>query len=139
MSEGGVIDHEGIVEELVDNTAKVVIDSQSACAACHAKGACSVADVEEKIIEVRSTDNQKYKKGDKVDVGIKRSLGSRAVFLGYFLPFMILVLALIILLAITDNELLSGILSIVLLVPYYLILYIMRDKLKKTFEFTILD
>jgi sigma-E factor negative regulatory protein RseC len=68
---------------------------------------------------------------------MKRSLGARAVLLGYFLPFLIVLLALVIILYFTDNEGLSAIVAITLLIPYYLILYLLKDRLSKDFIFTI--
>jgi len=47
----GTIIHPGIIERISGEKVFVRILSQSACSACHAKGACSVADAEEKIIE----------------------------------------------------------------------------------------
>jgi sigma-E factor negative regulatory protein RseC len=131
------ITHPGIVHDIDNHRIYVKILSQSACSSCHAKGMCSIADMEEKLIDVKLPQSKTYKIGDKVIVGMERSLGSRAVLLGYFVPFLVLLITLIITLTVTANELLSGLLSISVLVPYYLALYLLNDKLKKTFEFRI--
>ena len=54
----------GVVEEIDNDTIKVNITSISACQSCHAKGACSVANVQEKTIEIPSKAN--YKPGQQV-------------------------------------------------------------------------
>ncbi|MCD4679299.1 MAG: SoxR reducing system RseC family protein [Bacteroidales bacterium] len=131
------ITHPGIIHEVGSERIYVKILSQSACSACHAKGACSVSDLEEKLIDVKIPSGKSYNVGDMVTVGMEKSLGSKAVLLGYFIPFLILLFVLITMLAISDNELLSGMLAIGLLIPYYLILYLLKDKLQKTFEFRI--
>lgn len=131
------ITHPGTIYKIDKDRIHIMILSQSACASCHAKGMCTVADMEEKMIDVANTGEKSYNVGDKVILGMERSLGSRAVLYGYFIPFLVLVGSLIILLAITDNELLSGLIAIGLLVPYYLLLFLSKDKLQKTFEFRI--
>ena len=95
-----------------------------------------MAEMEEKMVEVK---NRKYKleNGDQVTLFMKRSLGMKAVFLGYILPFLIVLISLIIFSLIIDNEGVAGLLSLAIVVPYYLILYRFRDDLKKTFEFSI--
>ncbi len=131
------ITHPGIINDIDSRMIYVKILSQSACSTCHAKGMCSVADVEEKVIEVTRISGRSYKVGDKVMVGMERSLGPKAVLLGYLVPFLILILALIIMLGVTDNELLSAVVAVGLLIPYYLVLFLLKDKLQKTFEFRI--
>ncbi len=68
---------------------------------------------------------------------MQQSLGFRALFLGYVLPFVILVVVLFIAMEITQNDLFSGLLGLATLIPYYLILYLMKDKLQKTFAFSL--
>lgn len=132
-----IIIHPGIVDHIDQDRVFVRILSQSACATCHAKGACSVAEVEEKIVEVQLPGQHQYRAGEQVTVRMKQSLGIKAVFLGYILPLLILVLSIIIFLALFDNEGLAAILSLLLLVPYYLILYMLRDNMKQVFNFSI--
>jgi len=132
------ISHPGVIQEIDSHRIYVKIMAQSACSACHAKGMCTVAEVEEKIIDVNKPSGRSYNVGDNVVVGMQKSLGSKAVLLGYLIPFLILLLSLIIMLALTDNELLSGMIAIGLLVPYYIILHLLKDRLQKTFEFRII-
>ncbi|MCD4746361.1 MAG: SoxR reducing system RseC family protein [Bacteroidales bacterium] len=132
-----IISHKGIINNIDNNKIYISIISQSACASCHVKGMCSVADMKEKIIEIENTKNNNYKIGDTVTVVMEKSSGTKAVVLGYFIPFIILLISLIVLISITNNEGLSGLISIGILIPYYLILYIFRDKLKKIFVFKL--
>lgn len=136
MAGSSVIDHEGIVEQVVDNTAKVVIDSQSACASCHAKGACSAADQEEKVLFV-PTDGLSVQPGETVKVQISRRTGLRAVAFGYIYPFLLLMLVLIILTAAGFSELQAGLFALLSLLPYYLTIYLMRNKIGNSFTFTL--
>ncbi len=68
---------------------------------------------------------------------LKKSLGFKALFLGYILPFLLLVITLFTSLTITKNEGLAGLLSVGVLLPYYLGLYFFRKKISNTFIFEI--
>ncbi len=129
--------HPGIIRKVEDDRIIVNIIAQSACASCYAKGMCSVADMEEKSIEVHRKPGHNYKPGEKVTVAMEKSLGTKAVIIGYVIPFLIVLISLIILSIITNNQGFVGLISLSLLIPYYLGVYLMRDKLKKTFIFRI--
>ncbi len=131
------IEHQGFVKNITDNEMKVSILSQSSCASCKVKSSCGVSDTEEKIVNVFIQKNHNYKIGEKVKVYYKQSLGFRALFFGYVLPFLILMFALVITLSITENEIISAIVAFTALLPYYLILYFNKKKLKNTFSFSI--
>jgi len=131
------ITHSGVINQIDNRRIYVKIMSQSACSSCHAKGACSVSDMEEKVIDVEIPAGKSYNVGDKVIVGMEKSLGSKAVLLGYLIPFMILLVTLIVIQSLYDNELLAATMAVGLLIPYYFILHILKDKLQKTFEFRI--
>ncbi|MCB2220909.1 MAG: SoxR reducing system RseC family protein [Bacteroidetes bacterium] len=131
------ISHSGLIQKIDDQQIYVSIVSQSACAACHAKGVCNVSELSEEIVEVPKEAGIHYEVGQNVKVSMQKSLGTHAVFLGYILPFLILLATLIIALAITGREGLSGLLALAILIPYYLFLYTMRDRLKRTFTFRI--
>ncbi len=131
------ISHPGIVEQVTDDKIIVKIIAMSACSSCHAKGMCNVADMEEKIVEVRKIPHRDFQKNDQVTVSMKRSLGSRAVLLGYIFPFVLMIATLLLVLFLIGDEGVAGLSAILILIPYYWLLYIYRKKLKSTFSFTI--
>lgn len=133
----GTIIHPGIIEEITGDKVSVRILSQSACSSCHAKGACSVADMEEKIIEADPDASANWKPGDQVMVKMEESLGRKAVLLGYFLPLVVLVASIIIFLSLFKHEGIAALLSLLTLVPYYAVLYFFRKRLQKEFRFRI--
>ncbi len=138
MSQTGEnICHEGTIEKVDKQSVYVKILSASACSSCQIKGACNLAESREKIVEVKKLQGEEYSVGEKVDVVMDRSSGTRAVVLAYLIPFSVVLLSLIALLTAGVSESISALLSIGLLVPYYLILYRFRDRLKKNFGFTI--
>jgi len=131
------ITHPGIIQTIDDKQINVKILAQSACSSCHAKGMCSVAEMEEKIVVVVNDGRMNYSPGDSVILKMKKSLGPRAVFLGYFLPFLIVTISLFILVSITGKEGISALISLGLLIPYYLVLSFLKDRLAKRFNFAI--
>jgi sigma-E factor negative regulatory protein RseC len=131
------ISHHGIIKAVTPETISVAIIAQSACEACHSKGLCSVAGEKEKIIEVKNTATNEHKPGEAVFVTMSPKMGVKAVLWGYFVPFFIMLATLIIAVKATDNEGFSGLLAIAVLLPYYVILYLLRRKLQTVFEFKI--
>lgn len=131
------IKHSGIIKQLDDQYYYVSIVAQSACSACHSKSVCNMGSIREEIIEVPKTGNSEWKPGDQVEIVMHKTLGTQAVLLGYVYPFLLLLVTLITGIAITSNEGLSALLAIVILIPYYLLLYSFRNRLKKTFSFKI--
>ncbi|MCK4677915.1 MAG: SoxR reducing system RseC family protein [Bacteroidales bacterium] len=132
-----LISHPGIVDEIDREIIRVKILSVSACSSCQVKGICNMAEMQEKMVDVKNNQDGRFSVGDNVNVVMKRSLGTKALLLGYIIPFLIIFISLIILVSIMNHEGLAGLISLSLVGPYYLILYLKRDKIKRTFEFSI--
>jgi positive regulator of sigma E activity len=131
-----VIKHKAFVKEVNGTTLTAIIENQSACASCHASGGCSMADVREKEIEIDHFKGQ-YIAGQEVSILLQESLGFKALLFGYLLPFILILVILIAMFTITGNELAAGSLALGVLVPYYIMLYFFRGRLKKIFKFEL--
>lgn len=132
------IEHIGTVQNVTGNTIEVCIEPEAACASCHVKSVCNASGDTKKIIEIDSKNcNDEYKEGEKVMVYFQQSLGFKALFLGYILPLIILLLTIIITTMFTESELIIGILAIAILIPYYSILFFYRNRIKQSFTFLI--
>ncbi len=129
------ITHEGIIDHIESDTVFVRILSKSACAECHSKSMCSVSEMNEKLIEVKQK-GFGFTTGETVNVILNRSLGNKAVLLGYFIPFILLITTLLVS-SLYFGELWSGLMAVAVLIPYYLLLFVFKDKLSKTFHFRI--
>ncbi|HOW30690.1 MAG TPA: SoxR reducing system RseC family protein [Bacteroidales bacterium] len=130
------ISHEGTITSITDKVVRVQIVSQSACSSCRAKGMCAAFDMSEKEVEVKNDHKYALKAGDHVDLVMTQTMGNKAVVLGYFLPFLLVLLTLII----TSQfmgELYAGLVSLAVLAPYYLLLYLLKDRLSNTFDFRV--
>ena len=131
------ISHEGIITEIGDEELKIKILSKSACAACHAKSACTMSDMAEKILTIPKPQNRDFQLMQRVNVSMKVSQGNKAAILGYLLPFALMMAVLFSLIGCGLGEGLSALCSLAALIPYYIILYLRRDKLKKQFDYEI--
>ncbi len=131
------VTHTGTIRKIAGNKAEISVISKAGCISCSLNNACSVSDMKEKMIEVDLSQVAQYNEGDNVVVEMKQSYGTWAVLLGYLFPFFVLFLGLIMFLHFGLNQGLSGILAIALLLPYYGILYLLRDFFKKRFRYHI--
>ena len=91
----------------------------------------------EKQIDVYEM-NAPYRVGEEVVLIGTTSMGMRAVALAFGVPLLLLILALFVTMRVTDGDaLVSSLVALLAVVPYYLVIYFMKDKLNKTFSFTI--
>lgn len=125
-----------MVSSVEGHHVKVTILSQSACQSCHAKGTCSMGGEENKEIELdHITEN--YQVGEKVNVIMRESTGMTAMLLGYFIPFIVMIIILIALQNLFHQEGLSALGALGSVALYYLILYFLKGKLSRKLTFTI--
>ena len=132
-----IIKHRGIVEKVDGSHIVVRIVQTSACSSCSAKGLCNASESKEKQIDVYEA-NPSYQIGEEVMVCGTTSMGMRAVLLAFGVPLLILVLALGVSMKLTgEDALLSSGIALVSVIPYYIGIYFCKDKLNRTFSFTI--
>ncbi|NLJ01800.1 MAG: SoxR reducing system RseC family protein [Bacteroidales bacterium] len=132
-----MIEHEGIVEKISGNLVTVRILQQSACSACHAKDMCMAADSKEKLVEIPDVTGP-YRLNDRVIIEGKESIGYKAVLWAFVIPLLILLATLVVSLTVWEfNEIEAALTSMAALAPYYLVLYLLRDKMAKSFRFNI--
>ncbi len=131
-----LINHIGTIKSINNQHLIVKIVSQSACTSCHAKGACSSSEQKEKEIELEYSGNI-FSIGEEVLVIATLAQGYRALLFAYVLPLILLVSSLILLSSVSKDEATAALGSLLLLVPYYWILYHCRHKLKNSFHFMV--
>lgn len=132
-----IIKHRGRVEKVEGSHVVVRIVQTSACSACSIKGHCNASESKEKLIDVFEV-NASYQIGEEVVLLGTTSMGMQAVLLAFGVPLVILIVALGVTMHLTDgNALVSSLVGLLSIVPYYFAIYFSKDKLKKTFSFTI--
>ena len=136
MEETVCIEQLGTVEEVIGDRVFVRIRQISACGSCHARSICAMTEIEDKLIEAHDQ-RLNLSAGETVKIIMKRSMGNKAVLLGYVIPFILLITLLLIGSSLVSEEWIAGLLSVAILIPYYLTLYFLRNRLRKTFTFSL--
>ena len=134
MSE--TISHKGVVERIDGDIVYVRIIQRSACSGCHAQSICTASEAKEKIIEV-TDETRQFRVNEPVIISGQSSLGLQAVLLAFVLPLFLVVFAIVIGTNLDWEETISGLFGLAFLAPYYGVLYLFKDKLKKRFIFTL--
>ncbi|WP_298365890.1 SoxR reducing system RseC family protein [uncultured Lutibacter sp.] len=131
-----LVKHEGIVSKISKNAITISLKGNVNCEGCKAQSACGVSDSNDKEIEVFNS-TQSFKINEPVDVLLKRELGLKAVFWAYVFPFILMFLVLIIT-SLFLKEWIAGLISLAILVPYYFMLFVLKEKFQKAFQISIL-
>ena len=131
------IKHSGVVDGVEGSCVRVRILQSSACSACKVASHCNASETKEKLIEVSTAEAEKYHVGEHVRVVADAGGGFRASWYGYLLPLLLMVIALVTTLKMTSSEGVAALFSLGILIPYYICLYMLRSKLKRSLSFFI--
>ncbi len=131
------IKHNGVVDGVEEGCVRVRILQSSACSACKVAAHCNASETKEKIIEVQVADAVKYQLGDSVVVVADTAVGFRASLYGYLLPLLLMVVVLVAVLKITQSEGYAAVSALGILIPYYIGLYLLRNKLRNKLSFSL--
>ena len=93
--------------------------------------------MQEKIITVAAPKDKEFSIGQEVKVSITLGQANKAVIFAYVIPSIILISMIFILNFFKIGEGINALISIGSLIPYYLILFIFKDKIKRNFEYEI--
>ena len=86
---------------------------------------------------VSMTPSATYGVGDEVNVVLKATMGLKAVWLAYFLPLVVLLGVALGLIALGVGEVAAGLAGLGAVALYYLVLWLLRDRLRNEYVFTI--
>lgn len=131
------IRHEGIIDAIEDGLVRVRILQASACSACKVSGHCNAAESKEKTVDVRRANLAGLSIGDAVVVSTSMSAARRALLFGFGLPFVLMVAALLLSLVLSGSEAVACIVGIGVLLPYYLGLYLFRERIGGSVAFEL--
>lgn len=129
--------HNGIIERMDGNHVFVRIGQLSECSECVIRKCCTIAETDNEIVEVTADDTSELAIGKAVIVIGEESPGLHATRWALGIPLLILLVALILLGMITKDEIISSIGAVLLLIPYYYILWKKKDKFKQHFKLTL--
>lgn len=131
-----VIQHTGEIIAIENGIAKVLIMQTSACATCHAKSMCGASEKKEKVVEAEVNGND-FSVGDNVLVIGQKSIGIQAVILAYVMPFVLMLATMLIASTLTEKEWIIGTSALSVLVPYFIILRLLKDTIQAKFKFYV--
>ena len=132
------IKHSGIIQSIEKDFIRVRIIDDYACSECSIAGHCNASDMKEKIVNIYNTNNtDDYSIGQTIIVTASTRIELNAILLAFIVPFIIMIATLFIIDSITSNEILSAVSSLFVLVPYYLLLYYNRGRIREKLSFEI--
>ncbi|MBO7481896.1 MAG: SoxR reducing system RseC family protein [Bacteroidales bacterium] len=137
MSASSEISHTGTVKSIEGNVATIEIQVSSACATCKATSFCGSSESGSRTIEAHIGSDQNVSVGDDVRVLMTQVMGTKAIVIGYVIPSVVVLVGLFVLIGVGVNEGIAALVSLVLLTAYYVVLYLLRDRIKKVFNFRI--
>lgn len=135
-SMNGDIRHDGIVAAIDGRHIQVRILQSSACGGCKIAGHCSASEMKEKVIDVFA-DSAAYDVGQQVVVSVASTVARRALLLGFALPLLLLVGVLVCMLIAGYDEQQAGLVSLLSLLPYYGLLWLLRRRVERKVSFDI--
>ena len=122
---------QGVVTKIVENKVWVAFDSCSGCQNCQMNKFCTETKQKEVVVEVDEQDH--FQIGEKVVVISEVKEGLKAVVLGYLLPLVLMVGCVLVMSAAGYEDNISGISGIIVLIPYYFGVFLLKDRLKSAF------
>lgn len=132
------ISHSGVIESIDGDRVQVRIVQTSACSACKVAGYCHASESKEKLVDVWcDVIGRNFAVGQSVIVVTSGSVAVKALFWAFGLPFLILVSVLFFTLFLTDNEGLAAFAGLVALLPYYMLLWVTRNRMRQELSFQI--
>jgi sigma-E factor negative regulatory protein RseC len=137
MAKKNEIVHAGRILEVTPDFTTVQIVVSSACSECHAKGLCGMSEEQEKLISLPTDPYSTYAVGDQVQVCTKMTMGLKAAWISYVIPLAVLMILILSLSLIFDSEVVVGLGSVGGVVLYYLLIWLLRDRLNNEFTFYI--
>ena len=127
--------HPGVISRIEGKAVIVSLDKNLQCESCHARGACGVSDSATKEIEIQGIGGH-FRLHEPVEVILKKDSGRKAVFWAYVFPFL-LMLGTLLASSLYLQEWMAGVLSLLVLLPYYLLVRGLKDYFRKTLDVSI--
>ena len=126
-TESKYIEHAGLVTEAQPDRIKISLVG-SGCSGCH-DSLCLLGGSKARELEIAISKSQ-FQAGDEVIVKINPALGYKALTLLYLVTFVLIMITLMIMSAADYPEGIAGLTSMIILVPYYGLLYLLRSQLR---------
>ncbi len=132
-----IIYHEGVVKCVNGLQVSVLITQSSACSACAAAHLCHSSESREKVIEAWATEGDVPRVGQIVTIQGTVGQGMMAALFAYILPLVLVVGVLFVLNACQMSEAGAAVWTLLSLLPYCGLLYLLRGRLARKLTFQV--
>ena len=130
------ITHNGIIDSIeADGHVRVRITQSSACAGCKVASHCSASESKVKVVDVYHCLQKGLCVGDSVTVSTSQTVAGRALLLAFGLPLVLLLIVLAAMLMAGNDEGMSAVAALMVLLPYYIILWLCRERIAGNISF----
>lgn len=133
MSKGSVR-QSATVLTVTDTEITLEVCRAEACGACRARSACGGSS--ERTMTL-ANDGQGYSVGEQVTLVMERSMGLKAVIIAYLVPVFLMIGALLALRSVGLSELVSGGVTLLVLVVYMLMIRVFRGFISREISIII--
>ena len=130
------VKHSGVISNISTDIITVSLKGNMNCEACNAKSACGISESNSKEISIQNP-HRSFQLNEEVNVLMQKELGLKAVFWAYVFPFIIMFTMLIIS-SFFLKEWIAGLMSLIVLIPYYLMLHFFNNSFERTFRISII-
>jgi len=127
----------GVIRKIENGKIEVAITRTAACVSCQLAQTCNTAETKVEYIEIPFQGYVDFRVGDKVEVVIKETKAILAVLYAFIIPILLIVVAIILVNAWLNSESYASLIGLGIGVLYYLVLLLLNDRMKKSFQFTI--
>lgn len=131
------IRHDGIVESIEGKHIRVRIVQTSACAGCKVANHCNFSEQKVKMVDVYQQPPVSLTVGNSVVVSTSTAVAGKALLLGFGLPLLLLLMVLAVMLGLGFDEGKAALWALAVLIPYYYIIWLCRNRITKTVAFHI--
>lgn len=130
----GYLEHVGIVTESQGNHVKISLLG-TGCSGCH-NSLCMLGSSKAKEVDLVAIENG-FLAGDEVLVKINPKSGYKAVTMMYLVPFVLIMITLIFVAHAGYGEAVTGIASLLVLLPYFFMIYLLKKSFAKQCKFEV--
>ena len=132
------VTHEGIIEAINNRHISVRIIQQAACASCKVAAHCNASDTKVKIVDVYA-DSSHLTVGQKIVVSTSGSAVKNALLIGFLFPLFMIVFLIVFSKVLGKTDDIAALLALGSLIPYYIIVWLFRNKIAQKITFHIDD
>jgi sigma-E factor negative regulatory protein RseC len=101
------------------------------------KNYCNTAEAKQKEIIIKNKEADKFNVGEEVLVEIDEQQAVKSIILAYVIPLILMISTIIVAVSYQQDEIIGGICGIIVLIPYYFGLFLLRNKFRADFKFIV--